>query len=88
MNLRLQIISLIISFIYGFSLSLILLFNKKIIYNKIRTIKYFGSFFIIILGTFTYFIIMQHIINNYFHPYQLLMIILGFVCQLSILKKI
>lgn len=78
MSLKLQILSLAFSFIFGFSFSLMLNINYKIIYNNIKIIKYIGSFGIVLFNVLVYFIVMQKINNSNFHPYQFILIILGF----------
>ena len=87
MILKLQILSLSFSFIFGFSFSLFLDISHKIIYSKIKIIKYLGSFIIVFLSVFIYFVILQKINNCNFHPYLLVMIILGFSLK-NILYKI
>lgn len=79
MSLELQIISLIFSFIFGFSFSFVLNINDKIIYSKIKVVKFIGSFLIVLISILIYFYFLQIINNSNFHPYQLIMIILGYL---------
>ena len=88
MILKLQILSLIFSFIFGFSFSLFLKLNDKIIHSKFKIIKYIGSFLIVLIGTISYFLGLQKINNSNFHLYLLIMIIIGYVIENIINKKI
>lgn len=85
-NLKIQIISLLYSFLFGFAFSLFLFFNKKIIYNKYTIIKLFGTFSIITISSIIYFYGLQMIDNSFFHSYHLIMIIFGFILNRFILK--
>ena len=86
MILKLQILSLLFSFVFGFAFSLFLKLNNKIIYNKNSFIKYFGSFLIILISVLVYFIALQKINNSNFHPYHLLMIISGYLLESLVFK--
>ena len=85
-NLRLQIISLMISFLFGFIFSIFLLFNEKIIYSKFIVIKLFSSFIIVFFSFIIYFCLLQIIDDSFFHIYHLIMIIFGFIVNRSIFK--
>ena len=84
MPLEIQLTSLIFSFIFGFFFSLFLNLNHKIIYNNKKIIKIIGTIIVVMISTLTYFIILEKIDNAYFHPYQLIMIILGFYLEIPI----
>ncbi len=88
MNLKIQIISLLFSFLFGIFFSLFLIINNKIIYNKFKIVRFFGSFLIVLVSVLLYFIFLQKINNSYFHPYLLLMIILGYFLEDLLHKKI
>lgn len=81
MSLKLQIISSLFSLTFGFLFSTFLFINKKIIYNKSKFIRLFGSFLIVLLGNLVYFIILNTINNSIFHPYLVLLITVGFVFE-------
>lgn len=88
MNLKIQIISLLFSFLFGIFFSLFLKLNDRIIYNRFRLIRLFGSFLIVLVSVLTYFIFLQKINNSYFHPYLLFMIILGYFLENMLIDKI
>ena len=86
MNLQLQIITLIASFLYGFFFGLFINVNYKIIYNQKKYIKYIGSALVIIISTLLYFIILQKINYAYFHQYCIIMLTIGYVLYNLIVK--
>ena len=87
MNLKIQIISLLFSFLFGIFFSLFLKINNKIIYNNFLLIRFIGSFFVVLVSVLTYFIFLQKINNSYFHPYLLFMIILGYFLENLLIDK-
>ena len=84
MSLKLQIISLIVSFIYGVIFYYQLNFNYKIVYNEKVIIKVLGTFIFIIANALLYFYILLRINNGIVHIYCLLTLVLGYF----IIKKI
>ena len=88
MSLKIQIISSLFSFVFGFTFSTFLTLNGKIIYNKYKVIKIIGSFFIVLSSTLIYFIILNKINYSMFHPYHLIMISLGFALHSLIRNKL
>lgn len=88
MTLDLQIITLIFSFFFGAFFSLFLRLNYKIIYHSSKFIKLFGSFLIVIITVLGYFLVLQYLDNAKFHPYHLLLLILGFTCSHILEQKI
>lgn len=85
-SLDIQIISLLFSFFFGFLFSLFLTINRTIIYNKIKVIKFAGSFLIVFISFTFYFYFLQIIDNSFFHIYHLFMIIFGFISFIKIVK--
>ena len=81
MTLNVQIHSLIFSFIFGIFFSLFINLNHKIIYNSHLIIKIIGTTLVIFSSVIFYFIILLYINNGTFHPYELLMIVLGFYVE-------
>lgn len=81
MNIKLQIITLIYSFLYGIFFSFFLSLNYKFIYGDKKILKIIVSFFCIIISVLLYFIILQKINNGIFHIYEILVIILGFIIE-------
>lgn len=88
MPLNTQIISLLFSFIYGIFFSVFLDINHKIIYNSHKIIKLIGTTFVVFLSVLIYFILLLKINNATFHPYELIMIILGYILENIIKNKI
>ena len=84
MSLKIQILSLIISFIYGLFFNIILNINYKIIYNDNVLIQIIGSFLFIIANSLLYFYLLIKINNGIVHIYCLLMLLIGYL----IMKKI
>ena len=81
MPLDIQINSLIFSFAFGTFFSLFLNINHKIIYNSKKLIKMIGTTMVVFISVLLYFIILLSINNAAFHPYELIMIILGFYIE-------
>lgn len=95
MTLKIQIISLIVSFLYGILFSWILNINYKLIYNSKKYISIVGTFVFIICNSLLYFLILMKINHGIIHIYCLLALLIGFILEhffihkavASILKK-
>jgi hypothetical protein len=87
MSLKLQIISLIVSFLYGIFFSIFLNINYKLIYNDNKIYKIVGTFIFIIINVLLYFLIMEKINNGIIHIYCLISILLGYLIQ-NLIKRI
>lgn len=81
MDLYTQIISLLFSFLYGIFFSLFTGVNYKIIYHDKKWIKLLGTFLVVIIAVLLYFVLLKKINDAIFHPYLLLMLILGFALE-------
>lgn len=88
MNIKLQITTLLFSFLYGIFFSFFLSLNYKFIYSDKKTLKTIISFLFIIVCVLLYFIILKKINYGIFHVYEILMIILGFVLENLIVRFI
>lgn len=88
MPLDIQINSLIFSFAFGIFFSLFLTLNHKIIYNSKKIIKFVGTALVVFSSVLLYFVILLNINNATFHPYELIMIILGFYIENLIHQKL
>lgn len=89
MSLKLQIISLIVSFIYGIFFSKLLKINYKIIYNNKKSIKIIGTFIFIIVNSLLYFYILLKINNGIIHIYLFLSLLFGYIIEnVKIIKKV
>ena len=87
MTLKIQIISLIVSFLYGIFFSFLLNINYKIIYNNNKFIKIFGTFLFIVFNSLLYFLILLKVNNGIVHIYCILSLICGFIFHTSFLYK-
>ena len=88
MPLNIQINSLLFSFAFGIVFSLFLDLNHKIIYSSKKLIKFIGTTLVVFLSVLIYFILLLKINNATFHPYELIMIVLGFIIENIIKNKI
>ena len=88
MPLNIQIISLFFSFAFGIFFSFFLDLNHKIIYSTKKIIKLIGTTLVVFLSALIYFTCLLKINNATFHPYELIMIILGFLLENFIKNQI
>lgn len=87
MILKLQIISLVVSFLYGIFFSFLLNINYKLIYNDNKFIKIIGTFLFVIFNSLLYFLILLKINNGIVHIYCIITLIVGFTFYNSFLSK-
>lgn len=87
MSLVLQIKTIILSILYGIFIYFFFSFNKKIIYNKSKTIKIIGSLSIMILITLLFFLLLLKINNGTLHIYEFILITLSYSLIALIIKK-
>lgn len=85
MSLKLQIFSLIFSLIYGFIFYLLMLINKKYLYN--HKLSFIIDILFVLNNVLIYFIILRKINNGIFHIYFLIAFIIGFLISYYIDKK-
>lgn len=81
MNIKLQIITLVVSFFYGIFFSIFLSLNYKFIYSDKRIVKTIVSFLVVIISVLLYFIILRKINYGIFHIYEILALIMGFIIE-------
>lgn len=87
MSLKIQIYSVLYSFLFGIYFSYILKLFKKYIYNDNIIIKIVSNLVIVIINSFIYFIGINKINNGILHPYTFITLILGFYFIDIIYKK-
>ena len=87
MSLKIQIYSVLYSFLFGIYFSYILKLFKKYIYNNNIIIKTVSNLVIVIINSFIYFIGINKINNGIVHPYTYITLILGFYFIDIIYKK-
>ena len=87
MSLKIQIYSVLYSFLFGIYFSYILKLFKKYIYNNNIIIKTVSNLVIVIINSFIYFIGINKINNGILHSYTFITLILGFYFIDIIYKK-
>ena len=86
MSLKIQIYSLIFSFLFGIYFSYILSKLKRFIYHEKILIKTIFSLVLVIINSFIFFIVLNKINNGILHPYIFITLVLGFYF-IDIIKK-
>lgn len=81
MNIKIQITTLLFSFLYGIFFSFFLSLNYKFIYSNKKLFKTVISLLVVVLSVLLYFIILKKINYGIFHIYEILMITLGFIVE-------
>lgn len=79
MNLKIQIISFIFSFVYGIISSILYINIKRYMLSKNKKIEFLNSFFFIMITTLIYFKIFIYINEGIINIYFLLITVLTFV---------
>lgn len=88
MVLNIQIISLIVSFVYGIFFSFILELSCKFIYSNNLFIRIFYSFLFILFNSLLYFLILMKINYGYIHVSFFICMLFGYLLCKMIYKKI
>ena len=83
MNSYIQLVSLVVSFIYGFVFYILSRVNKYILSNKNNVIKLLVTIVFVIDMVFIYIFIMYKINFGVMHPYFIILLILGFVLSIK-----
>jgi len=86
MILRIQIYSLVFSFLFGIYFSYILSKLKRFVYHRKIIIKIIFSLTLVIINSFIFFIGLNKINNGILHPYIFITLVLGFYF-IDIIKK-
>lgn len=88
MNLNLQIHTLLFSFFFGILFSLCLNFASKLIYHHKKIYQILFTLIFVVGSILIYFMGIQKINNGIFHPYEAVMIIIGFILENSLHKSL
>ncbi len=88
MNLTIQLNLLTFSFFYGIFVSLLINLNYKFLYNERKLIKILSTILFVGINVLLYFIILLRINNGILHFYSLLIIVVGFILENLIEKKL
>lgn len=86
MILKFQLITLLFSFLYGIFFYILLMLNYKFLYNN--KLSLIIDLLFILDNVLLYFIILKKINNGIFHPYLVIMLILGYLSSNYVDKKI
>lgn len=78
MNLKVQIITLVFSFLYGSFFSFLLTIQYRFIYAKEKWFQYCFTILFVLVMTFLYFLILRKINYGILHPYAFLSMIVGY----------
>lgn len=87
MNIKIQIISIIFSFIFGIVFSIFTNVNYRYLFSKNKMYKVFFTFIYVLDATLLYFLIIRKLNEGVVHLYFLLFIGLGFLLGLIKLNK-
>lgn len=88
MNLTIQLNLLAFSFFYGIFFSLSINLNYKLLYNEKKLIKILSTILFVGVNVLLYFIILLRINNGILHFYSLLIIVVGFILENYIERKL
>lgn len=88
MNLKIQVISLLFSFLFGVFLGILFKFNERFIYSSKKYEKIISTFLFVIINVLLYFIILKHINYGILHIYEILAIIVGTIAEYFVEKKL
>ena len=86
--LRIQIISVFISYLYGIFFSILLNLNSKYIYNTKKIKKYLFNFIFVFDNVLLYFIILRHINDGILHYSFMIVLFLGFLSVNKVTNRI
>ena len=88
MNLKIQIISLLASFLFGMIFSLLVNLNYRYLFHKKRKIKIIVTILFILDMALIFFFLMQFLNGGIIHYYFYLMIFIGFIITFPKTKKL
>lgn len=87
MNLKIQILSLLFSFIFGIIFSLLVNINYRLLFSKSRIFQIIMTLVFVINCALIYFFLLKFINNGVVHPYFYLMVLIGFYFSFPITKS-
>ncbi len=87
MSLKIQIFSLLFSFLYGIIFMILVNLNYKLI-SKVKSFKILITFLFVFINVFVYFVILRSINNGIVHIYEFMMIIIGYITSCIVGKKV
>ncbi len=78
MSLKVQIITLLFSFLYGAFFSFLLTIQYRFLYAKEKWFQYSFTILFVLVMTFLYFLILRKINYGILHPYAFLSMMVGY----------
>lgn len=88
MSLKIQLLTLIYSFLFGIFFGIMLKLNSKFLYSDKKVEKILTSLLFTIVNVLLYFIVLKKINNAILHPYSILILLLGFFVEYYVERKI
>ena len=88
MNLKSQIITLLISFIFGVIFSVLVNLNYKYLFHHNKKVKILVTITFVLNMALIFFLIMQSINNGIIHYYFYIMLSIGFLSTFSFTKSL
>ncbi len=88
MTLSIQIISMILSFLYGIVFSFLLNVNYHILFTGKRLFRVVSNLLFVLDMALLYFLLMKKVNNGIIHPYFYLLIFIGFVLAFKKTMKV
>ena len=87
MNLKIQVFSLLFSFLYGILFSFLINFHYKILFYQKKWVQIVFTMIFLFDMALLYFLILRKINEGIIHIYFYFMIFLGFYISFPFLKK-
>ncbi len=87
MALKIQLISFLVSYLYGMFFYIMLEINSKFLYSSNIFVKVIGSFLFVVFHTLLYFLLLMKINYGCIHFYFFLCILFGFIICKVVYKK-
>jgi len=88
MSSNIQLISFVISFLYGVIFYFLTIINFKLIENIKKIYQHILTFIYVIDITIMYVIVLFHVNKGYFHIYFIIMVFVGYLVGFIIAKKV
>ena len=79
MELKIQVVTLVYSYLYGGIFTLLLYVNYKMVMESKWFFKVVIDLVFVMINVFIYFMVLKKINNGIFHPYYLVMMGLGYI---------
>ena len=88
MDYKVQLISLLVSYVFGIVFYFTSLLNYKIIKNYNKIFKYVTTFLYMLNIAIIYICLLFKVNNGNIHPYFIIMVLLGFLLGVKIKKAL